>query len=151
MKKIIFLFLITIGMLANIPVEGQKVNGKTFSFPRGKAEWSDTVFKKLLTKEMAKKSIKPVVIGIRYKFVKSVDEGNWYEIEITNKSPQTKIKFKVSSNHNQDNYTVRLDPKQTKVIERLYWRPNIMNTQGVTDTDGDYINPLFDEILQERY
>jgi hypothetical protein len=100
---------------------------------------------------MARKSIKPVMIGIRYKFVKSVDEGNLYEIEITNKSPQTKIKFKVSANHNQDNYTVRLDPKQTKVIERLYWRPNVINTQGVTDTDGDYINPLFDEILQERY
>jgi hypothetical protein len=38
MRKIIFLFLITLGMLANIPVEGQKVNGKTFSFPKGKTE-----------------------------------------------------------------------------------------------------------------
>jgi hypothetical protein len=99
---------------------------------------------------MAKKGIRPVEIGIRYKFVNSVNEGNWYEIEITNKSPDTKIKFRVSSTNNQDNYTVRLDPKQTKVIDKLYWHSNTA-AKGLTDTDGDSINPLFDEILEERY
>jgi hypothetical protein len=150
MKKKIFLLMIAFGMLAYFHVNGQKVNGKPFSFPKGKTEWSDTVYKKLLTKQMAKKGIRPVEIGIRYKFVNSVNEGNWYEIEITNKSPDTKIKFRVSSTNNQDNYTVRLDPKQTKVIDKLYWHSNTA-AKGLTDTDGDSINPLFDEILEERY
>ncbi|MCX6244825.1 MAG: hypothetical protein NTU98_08985 [Bacteroidetes bacterium] len=151
MKKSLFLALFALIVLACLQVDGQKVNGKPFSFPNGKTEWSDTVYKKLLTKQMAKNGLSPVVLGIRYKFVNAANEGNWYEIEITNTSPETKVKFKVSSNHNQDNYTIRLDPKQTKVIDKLYWHSKSMLTQEANNNEGEYINPLFDEILEERY
>jgi hypothetical protein len=151
MKKIFLWAGLAFLALVYFHANGQQVNGKPFSFPNGKTEWSDTVYKKLLTKQMSKNGVRPVVIGIRYKYVKSADEGNWYEIEITNTSPETKVKFKVSSNHNQDNYTVRLDPRQTKVIDKLYWRAKSTNAGETKVSEGDYINPLFDEVLEERY
>jgi CRISPR/Cas system-associated exonuclease Cas4 (RecB family) len=131
--------------------DGQQVNGQTFNFPKGKGEWSDTIYKKLLTKDMAKEGLKAVPIGIRYKFVKSVEEGNWYAIEISNRSADTKIKFRVVEKHNQDAYTVRLDPKQTKVIQKLYMRSKKMNQQNIEDANDDYLNQLFDEMEETRY
>jgi len=152
MKKIVSLLVIAIVTLAFFHVNGQTVNGKPFSFPKGKTEWSDTIYKKLLTKEMADKGTTAVLIAIRYKFVKSVPEGNIYQIEITNKSKETKIKFKVISNKSQDKFTVELDPLQTKVLEKLYWKSSMVNAQGLPDPEGEYINPLLDELnSQERY
>jgi hypothetical protein len=151
MKKILFLVVFALFAMADLNVNGQKVNGDSFTFPKGKTEWSDTIYKKLLTKEMAKKGVNAVTLAIRYKYVKTLDEGNWYEIEITNKSADTKVKFKVSSKNSQGKYTVKLDPKQTKVIDKLYWHSNKMNDQVAVDRDGDYINPLFDELFQDRY
>jgi hypothetical protein len=131
--------------------DGQQVNGQTFSFPNGKGEWSDTVYKKLLTKEMAKEGVKAVPIGIRYKFIKSVEEGNWYAIEISNRSTETKVKFRVVEKHNQDAYTVSLDPKQTKVIRKLYLRSNNIDSQNQDNANSAYLNQLFDEMEETRY
>jgi len=151
MKKILFLIFITLSMMAFSQSNGQKVNGQTFSFPKGKTEWSDTIHKNLLTKEMAKEGLKAVPIGIRYKFVKSVEEGNWYAIEISNRSADTKIKFRVVEKHNQDAYTVRLDPKQTKVIQKLYLRSNKINSQDLEGANDTYLNQLLDEMEEPRY
>jgi hypothetical protein len=130
---------------------GQQVNGQTFSFPKGKTEWSDTVYKKLLTKDMAKEGKKAVLIGIRFKFLKAVDEGNWYEIEITNQSSDEKVEFKVVSKRNSDSFTVSLGPKQVKVVEKLYVRTNNMDQQNMEDTNNAYLNQLFDEMGETRY
>jgi hypothetical protein len=128
--------------------KAQKLNGQALSFPNGKSEWSDTVYKKLRTKKMAKEGINAVTLAVRYKVVKQENSQLWYDLEITNKSPETKVKFKVSYNHNQDSFTVKLDPKQTKVIERLNWvsRAKGMN---VIDEEEYLVNP-FEEILQNR-
>jgi len=138
-------------MMAFSRADGQQVNGQTFSFPKGKTEWSDTVYKKLLTKEMVREGLRAVPIGIRYKFIKSVEEGNWYAIEISNISADTKVKFRVVEKHNQDAYTVSLDPKQTKVIRKLYLRPNKINSQNLDDANSAYLNQLFDEMEETRY
>jgi hypothetical protein len=151
MKKILFLLYFLISLAAFSQADGQKLNGQTFSFPKGKTNWSDTIYKKLLTKEMAKEGIKAVPIGIRYKFVKSVDEGNWYAIEITNKSTDTKIKFRVVEKHNQDAYTVRLDPKQTKVIQKLYLKSKAVDSQNLENANDSYLDQLFDEMEEPRY
>ena len=37
----------------------------------------------MLTKELAKEGRKAVPIGILYKFIKTVDEGNWNRSKIT--------------------------------------------------------------------
>ena len=151
MKKILFLIFVTLSMMAFSQTDGQQLNGQIFSFPKGKGEWSDTIFKKLLTKEMAKEGLKAVPIGIRYKFIKSVEEGNWYAIEINNRSSDTKVKFRVVEKHNQDAYTVRLDPKQTKVIQKLYVRSKKVNQQNIEDANDDYLNQLFNEMEEPRY
>ena len=131
--------------------EGQNVNGQTFSFPKGKGEWSDTIYKKLLTKEMAKEGLKAVPVGIRYKFIKSVEEGNWYAIEISNRSAETKVKFRVVEKHNQNAYSVSLDPKQTKVIQKLYLKSNKIDSQNMDDANSAYLNQLLDEMEEPRY
>ena len=131
--------------------EGQNVNGQTFSFPKGKGEWSDTIYKKLLTKEMAKEGLKAVPVGIRYKFIKSVEEGNWYAIEISNRSAETKVKFRVVEKHNQNAYSVSLDPKQTKVIQKLYLKSNKIDSQNMDDANSAYQNQLLDEMEEPRY
>jgi len=151
MNKILFSLFVTLSMMAFSRADGQQVNGQTFSFPKGKTEWSDTVYKKLLTKEMVREGLRAVPIGIRYKFIKSVEEGNWYAIEISNISADTKVKFRVVEKHNQDAYTVSLDPKQTKVIRKLYLRPNKINSQNLDDANSAYLNQLFDEMEETRY
>jgi CRISPR/Cas system-associated exonuclease Cas4 (RecB family) len=151
MKKILFFISVTLSMTAFSRADAQQVNGQTFSFPKGKTEWSDTIYKKLLTKEMAKEGLKAVPIGIRYKFIKSVEEGNWYAIEISNQSPDAKVKFRVVEKHNQNAYTVSLDPKQTKVIRKLYLRSNKIDSQNLDDANSAYLNQLFDEMDETRY
>lgn len=151
MKNVLFLLSFLISLAAFSQADGQKLNGQTFSFPNGKTEWSDTVYKKLLTKEMVKEGTKAVTIGIRYKFVKSVEEGNWYAIEITNKSTDTKIKFRVVEKHNQDAYTIRLDPKQTKEIQKLYLKSKTADSQNLENANDSYLNQLFDEMEELRY
>ena len=151
MNKILFSLFVTLSMMAFSRADGQQVNGQTFSFPKGKTEWSDTVYKKLLTKEMVREGLRAVPIGIRYKFIKSVEEGNWYAIEISNISADTKVKFRVVEKHNQDAYTVSLDPKQTKVIRKLYLRSNKIDSQNLDDANSAYLNQLFDEMDETRY
>ncbi|MCX6247170.1 MAG: hypothetical protein NTW10_05505 [Bacteroidetes bacterium] len=151
MKKILFLLSVTVCLISYSRVDAQKVNGQTFSFPNGKTEWSDTVYKKVLTKEMAKEGLKAVPIGIRYKFVKSVDEGNWYAIEISNISADSKVKFRVVEKNNQEAYTVSLEPKQTKVIQKLYLRTSTMDAQNQDNTNSGYLNQLLDEMDETRY
>ena len=151
MNKILFFLCVAICMITFNRAEGQQVNGQTFSFPNGKGEWSDTVYKKLLTKEMAKEGLKAVPIGIRYKFIKSVEEGNWYAIEISNNSSDTKIKFRVVEKHNQDAYTVSLYPKQTKVIQKLYLKSGNVDSQNLDNANSAYLNQLFDEMEEPRY
>ena len=138
-------------MLSFFYADGQQVNGQVFSFSKGKTEWSDTIFKKLRTKEMVKEGQKAVPIGIRYKFIKSVEEGNWYAIEIFNMSADTKIKFRVVEKHNQDAYTVKLNPKQTKVIEKLYLRSGKSDQKDMDDMNTDYLDKLLDEMQDTRY
>jgi CRISPR/Cas system-associated exonuclease Cas4 (RecB family) len=138
-------------VLAFSRANGQKVNGQAFSFPNGKGEWSDTIHKKLLTKDMAKAGLKAVPITIRYKFMNSVDEGNWYSIEISNRSADTKIKFRVVEKHNQDAYTIRLDPKQTKVIRKLYLKSKAVDSQNLDNANSEYLDQLFDEMDEPRY
>jgi CRISPR/Cas system-associated exonuclease Cas4 (RecB family) len=151
MKKILFFLSIILSVVAFFQADGQQVNGQIFSFPNGKSEWSDTVYKKLLTKELARDGLKAVPIGIRYKFIKSVEEGNWYAIEISNRSADTKIKFRVVEKHNQDAYTVSLDPKQTKVIQKLYLKSNKIDSQNLDNANSAYLNQLFDEMEETRY
>jgi hypothetical protein len=151
MKKILFLLSVTVCLISFSKADAQKVNGQTFSFPNGKTEWSDTVYKKVLTKEMAKEGLKAVPIGIRYKFIKSVDEGNWYAIEISNISTDAKVKFRVVEKNNQEAYTVSLDPKQTKVIQKLYLRTATMDAQNQDNTNSGYLNQLLDEMDETRY
>lgn len=151
MKRILLILVLILNLMSFSIVQGQKVNGQTFKFPNGKGEWSDTVYKKLLTKEMAKEGHKAVPIAIRYKFMNSVEEGNWYSIEITNRSTDTKIKFRVVEKRNQDAYTVRLDPRQTKVIRKLYQRSKELDSQNLDDANSAYLNQLFDEMDETRY
>ena len=132
-------------------IRAQNINGKAFTFREGNNGWSDTIYKKLLTKKMSEKGVKPVLLGIRYKLDKKVEEGKWYKLEITNKSNDTKVKFNVSSKHNQEIYSVRLNPGQTKVLEKLYWKRSSAdaNTQPENDED-EYHDLFFDENIETR-
>ena len=150
MKKIILIFAFAIAFLSFSPLIGQQINGQAFTFKKGKTEWSDTIYKKLLTKKMAKDGKKAVLIAIRYKFDRTVDEGTWYQIEITNKSKTEKIKFNVASRRNQDVFTVKLNPDQTQTFKKLYYRSRTVDQQDNQDTDADYIISPFEEILQNR-
>jgi hypothetical protein len=150
MKKIVLFLAFTITMMGFFTSIGQQLNGQQFTFRKGNTEWSDTIYKKLLTKKMAKKGQKPVLIAIRYKFDRAVDDGKWYQIEITNKSKDEKIKFNVASSHYQDVFTVKLDPNQTKVFQKLYYRSKTTGIDNGQDTDADYIISPFEEILQNR-
>jgi len=151
MKKVLFFLSFIISLAAFSQADGQKINGQTLSFPRGKTEWSDTIHKNMLTKEMAKEGLKAVPIGIRYKFIKSVEEGNWYIIEITNNSPETKIRFRVIEKNHLNAYTMKLDPKQTKVIEKLYLKPKALEAQNLDNANDSYLNQLYDEMEELRY
>jgi hypothetical protein len=151
MKKILFFLSVTLCLMTFSRVNGQQVNGQAFSFPNGKTEWSDTIYKKLLTKEMAKEGLAAVPVGIRFKFIRSVEEGNWYAVEVTNKSPDTKVEFKVVSKRDGDVYTVRLDPNQSKIIQKLYVRSNKAEQQYIEGASDDYLNQLFDEMQETRY
>jgi len=119
MKKIVVILPAFIMMLM-FTVNGQQVNGQKVNFPKGKENWSDTIFKKLLTKQMKKDGVKPVLLAIRVKIVHESSTGRWYDMEITNKSVDQKVKFDVSNHKNE--YTVRLKPNQTRIIELLNWR-----------------------------
>ena len=128
---------------------GQKLNGQSFSFPKGKTEWSDTIYRRLLTKKMKKDGQQPVLMAFRYKMIKDTNEGQWYEIEITNKSKITKIKFKVTSRNNEDIYTVRLDPMETKEIQKFYWKVR-PGSAAIQEGDDDILIAPNDDILQIR-
>ena len=151
MKKILFFLSVTFFLMAFSRADAQQVNGQIFNFPNGKTEWSDTVYKKLLTKEMAKEGLKAVPVGIRYKFIKSDEDGNWYAIEISNLSADTKVKFRVVEKHNQAAYTVSLEQKQTKVIQKFYLRSNKTETQNQDNANSTYLNQLYDEMDETRY
>ena len=114
----------------------------------GKAEWSDTLYKKLRTKQMVKDSVGAVLLAIRYKFVKEIETGKWYEIEITSKSPDTKVKFKVRSGRNQEVFTVKLNPGQTKNIRKFYWTTGQKNAASPDREDKDYIYYPLEELLE---
>ena len=150
MKKIVLIFAVTITMMGMSPLIGQQLNGEHFTFRKGKTDWSDTIYKKLMTKKMAKEGQKPVLLAIRYKFDRTVEQGNWYQIEITNKSKDTKIKFNVSSSHNRDIFTVKLNPNQTKVIKKLYYKSSTLGSDESQDTDVDFFISPYEEILQNR-
>ncbi|MDP4282404.1 MAG: hypothetical protein Q8867_09695, partial [Bacteroidota bacterium] len=113
-------------------------------------EWSDTLFRRLLTKQMAKEGIHPVLIAIRCKFLNKEAEGSWYQIEITNKSKDTKIRFNVHASHGQDIYTVKLTPGQTRTFRKFYWRQNVLNPNGISQEDDELYDPLLEELLQNR-
>jgi hypothetical protein len=130
MKKIAVMLPALI-MVLIFTVHGQQVNGQKVSFPKGKDNWSDTIFKKLLTKQMKKAGDKPVMLGIRVKLVNESSYGKWYDMEITNKSNDQKVKFDISNR--QDTYTVKLKPHQAKVVELLN-----LNTLRSESGEDDY-------------
>lgn len=148
MKRKFWVTSFTIMFVGITTVIGQQLNGQAFVFKKGKQEWSDTVYKKLLTKEMAKKGKKPVLLAIRYKYERAEEQGNWYQIEITNKSNTEKVKFDVSSSHRQELFTVKLDPNETKIFKKLYYRSQSNAPEG--EIDMDYLIPPYEEILQNR-
>ncbi len=150
MKKTVLILAFTITMMGISPLIGQQLNGQHFTFQKGKTDWSDTIYKKLLTKKMAKDGQKPVLLAIRYKFDKTVDEGNWYQIEITNKSKDEKIKFNVTSSHNQEIFTVKLKPSETKVVKKLYYKTKVLGQEQMEDTDDNIMISPIEEILQNR-
>ena len=149
MQKTVFITLFTAGMMIFGTVSAQRLNGEVFTFRAGKYEWSDTVHKKLLTKEMAKTGAKPVPLAIRYKMLKKVEDGKWYRLEITNESKDTKIKFKVSSNHSQELYSIKLNPGQTKLIEKFALNRNTLETTLPGEED-EYNDLFLDENVQNR-
>jgi hypothetical protein len=106
-------------MVLIFTVNGQQVNGQKVNFPKGKENWSDTIYKKLLTKEMKKDGIKAVLLGIRVKIVNESSAGKWYNMEITNMSDIQKVKFDISNHKNV--FTVKLKPHQSKTVEFLNW------------------------------
>jgi hypothetical protein len=150
MKKIILVLAFTITVLGVSPLIGQQLNGQNFTFNKGKNEWSDTIYKKLLTKKMAKEGRKSVLLAIRYKFDRKVEEGNWFQIEITNKSKETKIKFNVASSHNQEVFTVKLNPSETKIFKKLYYHQKSGGLEEMQDNDDNILISPFEEILQNR-
>jgi hypothetical protein len=44
-----------------------------------------------------------------------------------------------------------LDPKQTKVIQKLYLRSNNIDSQNLDNANSAYLNQLFDEMEETRY
>jgi hypothetical protein len=149
MKYVKLIVIIAIWHLASGISYAQQVNGQTVTFPKGKTEWSDTIHKKLLTKEMAKQGLQPVPLAIRYKLVKKTSEGSLYDIEITNQSTVTKIKFKVVLNQGRDAFTVKLGPKQTKIIEKLNWKGPATGRRGI-DTYNENLDFPFEEMMHEH-
>ena len=132
-----------------IPANAQQVNGQALNFPKGKADWSDTVYKQLQTKKMAKEGIHAVPMTIRYKFIKKLDDGLIYQIEFTNKSHETPVKFNVTSNHRMDVFTIKLKPGQSKVVEKKYWRKVIPGSTDDRGEDGEFMIPPLEEILEK--
>jgi hypothetical protein len=151
MTRIQLFLTLAISLIVLENVKSQNVNGQAFSFPAGKTEWSDTIYKKLRTKKMAKDGMAPVLLAIRYKVIKQEKRELWYDLEITNKSPDTKVKFKVAMNHNQDAFTVKLGPNQTRVIEKLNWVIRMKDSTGEEDNDWDNLFNPYEEIMQNRY
>jgi hypothetical protein len=150
MKKHAFILVMAFFLVMSGTLKCQQLNGQTFNFSKGKKEWSDTVYKKLRTKDMVKKGTPAVLLGIRYRYLSTVEAGNWYEIEISNKSADTKVKFNVSSGKDQEVYTVRLDPKQTKVIRKLYWQSRPMGTRTTPSDDNEYLSYPLEDIIENR-
>ena len=148
MKRKLWISAFVIMFIGVTSVIGQQLNGQAFVFKKGNQDWSDTVYKKLLTKEMARKGKQSVLLAIRYKYERTVEQGNWYQIEITNKSKTEKVKFDVSSSHRQELFTVKLNPNETKVFKRLYYRSQTTVPEG--EIDMDYLIPPYEEILQNR-
>ncbi len=130
-------------MMLLFTVHGQQVNGQKVHFPDGKENWSDTIYKKLLTKEMKKQGLKPVLLGIRVKIVNQTSSGKWYNMEITNKSADEKVKFDIVNHKNV--FTVKLKPQQTRIVELLNW-----STKGAESAGDDYYweNPGMDFVKE---
>lgn len=150
MKKLVLVFTLTFLMTGFSPLIGQKLNGESFSFKKGKNEWSDTIYKKLLTKKMAKDGQKAVLLGIRYKFEQNVDEGTWYQIEITNKSNDQKVKFNIASKNKMDLYSVKLNPLQTKIFKKLYYKKKTVGIDDSQNSDADFYISPYEELLDNR-
>jgi hypothetical protein len=149
MKNLPTGIIILICLIISQNLFGQHLNGEKFSFPKGKSEWSDTIYKKLRTKKMVKEGVGAVLLAIRYKFEKEIETGKWYEIEITNKSHDTKVKFKFKSGHNQEVLTVKLNPDQTKIIRKFYWTSgHISPVTSEKDQYDDIYYPL-EELLEK--
>lgn len=133
MKTIKVLILILAIALAAGSANAQKLNGENIKFPNGNREWSDTIFKKMLTAEMKEKGQKSVLLAIRVKILDETQSGRLYNLEITNKSDQQKVSFDIV---NQNNITpVRLKPGQTRVFEMLKWT---VRTSDITPADEYY-------------
>jgi|WetSurMetagenome_2_1015567.scaffolds.fasta_scaffold451827_1 hypothetical protein len=150
MKKVFLISALVIIIIGKSPLSGQQLNGQKFTFQKGKTEWSDTIYKKLLTKKMAKEGQKAVLLAIRYKLDRVVDEGNWYQIEITNKSHVTKVKFDVSSSHNQDVFTVKLNPDQTRIFKKLYYKRITLGTENTQDNENEFYISPYEDLLENR-
>jgi len=131
MKRSLVLLTIFLSLMALTRVYGQKVNGRSFIFPEGKKSWSDTLFRKLQTKQMADQNIQPVLLGIRYRYVKPLADGFQYDVEIINTSPVTKLKFKVVSKRGMESFTIRLKPGEARIFHRTY----------LTAPSGGYLRP----------
>jgi hypothetical protein len=149
MKKLITVSAFILIFLGISHLSGQQLNGQRFTFQKGKSEWSDTIYKKLLTKQMKEKGQKAVLLAIRYKLDQVVDEGNWYQIEITNKSHDTKVKFDVSSSHKQEVFTVKLNPDQTKIFRKLYFKKQV-GTHNMQDNENEFYISPYEDLLENR-
>ncbi len=151
MTKSGIFFIAIICLITSLTIKGQQLNGQSFTFSKGKTDWSDTIFRKLRTKEMIKAGEKAVLLAIRYRFVKEVDTGKWYEIEITNKSPETKVKFKVNSGRNQESYMVKLSPGETKSIQKLYWTEKRAGSTVTPEEGNEYLSYPLEDIIENRW
>ena len=151
MKSLSTGVFILICLVISENLSGQQLNGDKFCFPKGKTEWSDTIFKKLRTKQMVKENVGAVLLAIRYKIDKEIDTGKWYKIEITNKSAETKVKFKVKSGRNQEVFTVKLNPGQTRIIQKFYWKVMQIGPVDPTKEDSEHLFDSYSiEDLLER-
>jgi len=127
----------------------QKVNGRALSFPNGKTAWSDTIFMNLRTKKMVRQGLPAVKIGLQYKFVKNEVDGTLYQMGFTNCSGKTPVRFKVTASQRADIYTVRLQPGETKVIQRKKWKNTSSGSPGEAGAEDDFMMLLLEEVIDK--
>ncbi|HPD64002.1 MAG TPA: hypothetical protein P5050_00285 [Bacteroidia bacterium] len=125
MKSFKHLMLLFVLLTAGQTAFSQSLAGNAFRFPNGTKEWSDPLDKNLQSVKMDKKGIAPVPLVFRIKLQKRVTMGKWYYVEVTNKSEQYTIQFTMqASGVNQDKYSIKLKPGETKVYEKFNWHLN---------------------------